>query len=40
MICEFCGQETDRGSNESGEFACASCMQDYMAMLAPTEIPE
>lgn len=40
MICEFCGRETDRGSNEPGEFACVPCMYDYMAMVAPSEMPE
>jgi len=37
--CEFCGQQTERGSNEHGEFACVSCLTEFAAMLPPFEMP-
>jgi hypothetical protein len=37
--CEFCGQETDRGSNEHGEFACVSCFVEFARMLPPAKMP-
>ena len=37
--CEFCGETTDRGSNEHGEFSCLSCLSEFAAMLPPAHIP-
>lgn len=30
--CEFCGTKTPKGSNEFGEFACVSCLNEMAAM--------
>ena len=35
--CEFCGEQTDKGSNEFGEFACPRCLTEVASMMPRTD---
>lgn len=30
--CQFCGTESEQGSNEFGEFACSECLNELAGM--------